>query len=179
MDEENNKILGELLIEMGNGNRNALTEIATRIERLLRTIGNVYYRNRADVEDAIHDTYVRLLFKAKLFRKNTNACAWIVRIFENIILTHLRERNQELEYYSQNAYGVTSFMTVVDERYIENHLFLREIFDKLTEKERRLIIYYFWCKCSIREVAEIVHMPKSTIHVKIKELEVIVKDFNV
>ena len=57
------------------------------------------------------------------------------------------------------------------EDYIEKHLLIREIFDKLTEEERQMVIYYYWGKCSLQEVAKILHKSKTAIYNKVVKLE--------
>ncbi len=177
MDEENNKQLSELIIRLAQGDVSALKEIAQSVERILMSVGSFYYKNWADVEDAIHNLYVKLYFNASYFKKNTNALAWIVKIFENSIKSHLRRIKSEKKYFEGEISHLKSGTNIVDDRYIENHLFLREIFDKLTKEERRLIIYYYWCRCTLREIAELLRKPKSTIYNKLQALERKIKNF--
>ncbi len=171
MEPENNKKLGELLEDLANGNVQALQGISDQIEPVLKTIGNIYYKNRADIEDAIHNLYVKLNDKASHFKNNTNAYAWIVRIYENSIKSHLRIRQREAKFLQEEISYLQSDASIADDRYIDTHLYLREILDKCTEEERWIIIYYYWCECTIREVAEILRKPKSTIFNKLKALE--------
>ncbi len=175
MDEQDNKRLGELLRRLADGNALVLNEIASLMERLLRVVGNSYYKNHADVEDAIGNLYVKLYDNAHKFKNNSNACAWVIKVYENSIKSHLRSQNKEQLFLQEN--GADLFLhNEIDEKYIENHLFLREIFDKLTEEERDLIIYYYWCKCSIREVAGILRKPKTSIDRRLKKLEEKIKN---
>ncbi len=108
MDEESRNILAELLVQLANGNILVLAEISRLIESLLMAIGNSYYRNRADVEDRIHDLYLKLREKACLFKVNKNAAAWIVMIYKNMIKSHLRTVQREVQWSDENMsnYGV-------------------------------------------------------------------------
>ena len=54
MDEEENKILGELLFDLAQGNTDALEGIAKRVEPILLAIGSRDYYNYADAEDVVH-----------------------------------------------------------------------------------------------------------------------------
>ena len=176
MDEASNRRLGELIQELAQGNCLALEEIALLIERILRVIGNAYYRNKADVEDEIHNLYIRLYENARYFKKNKNACAWVVKIFENSIKSHLRKRKNEDKFLNEEILSFKTSSSIVDEKYVENYLFLREIFDVLSEEERKLVIYYHWCKCSIREVAQILHKSKSGVSKQLHRLEKKIKN---
>ena len=173
MDDETNKRLGELIMELANGNCLVLEEISLLLERILFAVGNTYFQNRADVEDAIHDLYLSLVYKAPRFTSNKNACAWVMTIYRNLIKTRLRKWQREERFARENGnvFGALS----VDEKYIENHLFLKQIFGALTKTEQDLVIYYHWCKCSADETARILHMGRSTVYKKLAKLEEKVK----
>ncbi len=175
MGEEENKKLGELLVQLADGNMWALQEIANLVEKILKAIGCSYYKNFADVEDAVHNLYLSLPKKACYFKKDTNACAWLVRIYENAIKSHLRMLRRENEYLCDEIAKVKTDTYVGSVEFIDNRIFAQELFNGLTREEQRIIIYYFWCKCTIREVASILCRPKSTIHNRLKNLEEKVK----
>lgn len=174
MDEKTNKRLGELIFELARGNINVLSEIYTIMCKILYSIGNIYYNQKADIEDAIQNLLITLYYRAKKFKKNTNACAWIIKIYQNSIKNHLLYIKREEEYLEV---AVDNAAPAEDEKYLENHLFISEIFGKLTEYERDLIIYRYWCKCSIKEVADICQKPKSTIETHLNKLEEKIKNF--
>ncbi len=179
MDEQDKIELGKLLKELAEGNPNVLSEIIRILERVLKTIANVYYRNREDVEDAVSDFCLKLYNNAKKFRHNKNAYAWTTKVFENDIKSDLRARQLEREYIEEMGAELcaSASANALDEEYIENHLFLHDIFKNLTDEEKDLVIYYHWYKRPIREVAAILHQSKSTIGRKLKQLEEKVKNF--
>ena len=172
MDAEENKILGELLFDLAHGNQCALEGIAKRIEPLLLAIGNRSYYNHADVEDAVHQLYHKLLTEdAKKFKENTNACAWIVTVYKNLIRMDFRKREREDAFINEYGEIQLSNNQVYDEAYIERYLFWKELQETLTEEEIDLIEYRYWCNATIREIAMLLHKPKSTIEYKCKKLE--------
>ena len=174
MDEKTNKRLGELIFELARGNVDALEDIYKVMCKILYAIGTIYYNQKADIEDAIQNLLITLYYKAKKFKKNTNACAWIIKIYQNSIknqILHIKREEAYLEAVADKAERID------DEKYLENHLFVSEIFGKLNEYERDLIIYRYWCKCSIKEVADICGKPKSTVETHLKNLEETIKKF--
>ena len=175
MNEKDNQRLGELLIELSNGDSSALDGISRLLERILFAIGNAYFRNQADVEDSIHDLYMMLYAKARRFKNNHNACAWIVTIYRNLIKSRLRKWKREEEFFRENRDEIFG-RSLMDEKCIENHIYLKQIFGALTKLEQDLIIYYHWCKCSADEVAEILHIARSTVYKKLAKLEEKVKN---
>lgn len=170
MNELENKRLGELLMALGKGKISALTEIAELIKKILYSVGLAYYKNKEDTEDAIQNLYLILCKKAKFFRKNVNACAWIVQIFKNEARTYFRKTKTE-KLYIESEKQNPIYNKTIDEQYIENYLFVKEMFSNLSEYEQDLLIYYYWCKCTVREVAVLVRRPKSTVGTHLKNLE--------
>ena len=68
-------------------------------ERLVRTYGDLLYRvcliqlkNPADAEDAVQDTFVRLLQKAPDFSSAEHERAWLLRVAVNLCRDKLRTR---------------------------------------------------------------------------------------
>lgn len=170
MDEATNKRLGELIFELANGNVEALSEIYVIMAKLLYAIGNIYYEQKADVEDAVQNLLLLICYKSKKFKANTNACAWIIKTFQNSIKNHLRRRKRENDFI-ENKVEVIKSQSVRDDIYLDNHLFINDMFKRLTSYERDLIIYRYWSKCSIGEIARILFKPKSTIESQLKNLE--------
>ena len=90
MNEEENKRLGQMIFALARGDISALESIYTMMSKLLYAIGNAHFKQKADIEDAIHDLLILLYRNAHKFRKNKNACAWIVKMFQNSIRSRLR-----------------------------------------------------------------------------------------
>lgn len=169
MNEEENKRLGEALISLGKGNAAALENVASAMQKMLYAIGNAYFDNQADVEDAVQELYLLLNKRAKKFHNNFNAKAWIIRVYKNYVLDKkakiTRENELLSEYSRERLNGLAG-----SEEYIEKHLFLRDIQAFLTRTEWELFIYSQWCGYTIREIAKIMHMPKTTVEYKLKKL---------
>ena len=170
MDERDNARLGQLLVELARGNCAVLTEIAQLVERVLRAIGNEYFRNKADVEDTIQSLYVLLYHKASRFRQNTNASAWVIKLYINLIKSYLRRYKRDAK-CTVELEAVDHLFAETDERHIENHLFMKEMLSKLSAYEYELVQLHFWGGCSIREVAKILHKSKGSVENDLKKLK--------
>ena len=176
MDESENNRLAELLIELAEGNSRGLSEIALLMQNILYSVGIMYFKNKEDTEDSIQELYIVLYKKAKTFRQNNSASAWIMAIYKNWIKSQFRKRKVEERYVKGEIQDIKTQVHSVDEKYIENRLYLKEIMSKLSDYERDLIIYYHWCKCTVREVAKILHKPRATVDSHLKKLEKKVKE---
>ncbi len=168
MDEQGKRRLGVLIRNLALGDTSALGDISLLMEKVLKAVGNSYYKHKVDIEDAISSLYVRLYYVAEKFQYDKNPYSWIIKIYENIIKSDLRAKKLEREHLQKNYFIVRD---AVDEQYIENHLLIRGILDKVSKEEAYILIYYYWCKCSIREIAEILKKSKSTVERKLKKLD--------
>lgn len=177
MDEKTNKTLGEYIFQLAKGNIKVLENIYLIIAKILYSVGNIYFSQKADIEDAIQDLLIVLYYKAHKFRENRNACAWVVKIYQNLILNKLKHRMKENDFISDRIEKLQLEVNQSDEKFIENHLFVKELFGNLTRQEQQLIIYRFWCNCSLSEISIILKKPKSTIESQIKKIEEKVKSF--
>lgn len=172
MDEKNNQRLSELIILLAYGKKDALLEIYAIMSKLLYTVGNYYYTQEADIKDAIQNLLEKLLIEAKKFKYNRNACAWILQMYKNSINNHLKRRRTEKKYIDiETEMCMASASSDIDEKYIENYLFVREIFDKLSDYEQDLVIYRFWCNCALSEMSKILKKPLTTIESQLIKLK--------
>lgn len=170
MDEGTNRRLGELLFELAKDNKNTLSDIYLIMCKILYAIGNIYFRQRADIEDAIQDLLLALYDKAKKFKRNKNACAWIIAIYKNLIKSKLRRRKTEQNFIAEELEKADLF-SQTDDTYLENHIFMNDVLSKLNQYEQDLVLYRIMGKCTIGEVAKIMNKPKSTVESQLKVLE--------
>ena len=173
MDEAINTRLGELLIGLKNGQKDALEGIHSLFCSTLYTIANTYYRYKVDVEDAVQDFYATLPQKVQNFRQIKFASAWLFKVFRNQILSDLRSKQRQNDHV--NVESIRNLAAPSDaygsDVYIQNHLFLQEIFSSLTNSEQELIIYSYLCHYSLSQVASLVHKPKSTVQYRLERIK--------
>ena len=72
MDEQIEQRLSALLLQLKEGDSSPLAEIDALIGKRLRAFANVYYAQKADVDDAVQSFLCKLLFSKKLKRKSAS-----------------------------------------------------------------------------------------------------------
>ena len=170
MDAAENNRLAELLIELAQGNTQALTELDKIMQRILFSIGKTYYKDNEEIKDSIEDLYVVLGEKAKSFNYNKSAYTWIIKVYKNFVISKLRKKKLEKDYIeTEKQYLKTkSFKSI--EKEIEYRLWYDEILSKLNPKEKDLL-RFSTRGFTVREIAEILHKPKSTVENRLKKLK--------
>ena len=162
MYENANKELGELIFQLAQGSMSAFEQIYKQTGKILYRLGNSYFTQRADVEDAVQDTYLEIYKKAGKFRDNQNACAWITKISQNLIKNRLKRRKR-IDYRETEEIKNIFWKNGEEEPILESRIFLSDLFKNLDCYERARLTYRYKWGCSLREMSEILCRPKSTI----------------
>ena len=68
MNEEDNKRLGLLIFALARGDVSVLEDIYLLMVKILYAIGNIYFNQKADIEDVIQDFLILLYEKAGKFK---------------------------------------------------------------------------------------------------------------
>ena len=139
MYENANKELGELIFQLAQGSMSAFEQIYKQTGKILYRLGNSYFTQRADVEDAVQDTYLEIYKKAGKFRDNQNACAWITKISQNLIKNRLKRRKR-IDYRETEEIKNIFWKNGEEERILESRIFLSDLFKNLDCYERALLM---------------------------------------
>ncbi len=118
-------------------------------------------RDRALAEDAMQETYVRLLQSAGNYRPGSNPFAYIMTICRNVCLNVIRKRARETEVdvsKSEPLFG--SELTHSPLEQLEN---VEGMLRGLSDDERETIMYRVYAGLKHRETAVIMKKPLGTV----------------
>ena len=130
-----------------------------------------HYKNKEDTRDSIQELYLVLHKKAKHFHENVSARAWMVVVYKNFIKSDFRKRNREKRYIQEEMQAFKSQASTTIDKYVESRLVWKEVMDKLNDYEQSLLLYYLQAELTVREIAEVLHKPKSTIENHLQKLK--------
>lgn len=143
--------------------------IDTEITRLITTYGNsilrmcfLYLKDIHLAEDALQDTYIKVYKNYSRFKGKASEKTWIMRIAINVCKNYLRSswwkrKNEEVSLESITA----------TENMVENDDLILEIM-KLSYKYKEVILLYYYQELKIREIAQVLNIPESTVSVRLK-----------
>ena len=83
--------------------------------------------------------------------------------YKNFIKSDVRKRNREKRYIQEEMQAFKSQASITIDKYVESRLVWKEVMDKLNDYEQSLLVYYLQAELTVREIAEVLHKPKSTI----------------
>lgn len=94
----------------------------------------MYLKNVQDTEDAVHNTFVKMIEKRKQFESTEHEKAWLIRVSSNVCKNMLRSINKRAELTEQNFEA--SDTPIISEVMLE----LSNLPDEL-----KIPVYLFYC----------------------------------
>lgn len=132
------------------------TEIATDLERIVDTYGNMLFRiclvilcNESDAEDAVQDTIIKYLSKSPTFNDSEHEKAWLITVATNrcknmrrynIIRRHLDINDLQLYCENEENYGVLDTLV------------------KLPHKHKMVLLLHYVEGYKVEEIARILNI---------------------
>ena len=95
----------------------------------------------------------------------------MIKVFKNMILNELKNVARERDYVSSAQTKTALKESATDQNYIENYLYMKEVFSKLSVYEQELLKYTVILELSLSETAKILHKPKSTVEYHVQKLK--------
>ncbi len=133
-------------------------EIANIYARHIHTVYRVcftYMKNSVDTEDAVQDTFVKMIRYQVVFESEEHEKAWLIRTATNVCKDNLKawwRKRENIEDYSQ-LYGVSGIE-------IDDTL---KVVMGLPDKYKTVVYLYYYEGYTSVDIAEILHKPQSTI----------------
>ena len=135
------------------------SEIEEIYRRQVRTVFRVcftYMKSVADTEDAVSDTFVKMIKTAPAFDNEEHEKAWLIRTAVNVCkdaLKHWWRKCEDISDYSDTLES-ESPLDVDD---------VTEAVLGLPEKYKAVVYLYYYEGYTSVEISELLHKPKSTI----------------
>lgn len=132
-------------------------ELERLYELHFRTVWNIcltFLKNPADTEDAVHDTFLRLLQQDDTFQSEAHRKAWLICTAKNLCRDELRRhRRQELPL--EEAWNGVS-----DGPYIDETL---EAVRSLPERYRAAIYLFYYENLPVEEISRLLDRRENTV----------------
>ena len=146
-------------------------DIAAIYERHSKTVYRVcfaFMKNHADTEDAVQETFFRLIRKQPDFDNDEHEKAWLIRTASNICkneLKHWRRKQTDLDAQTDIPAPETSESAEIMEAIMA-----------LPERYKTVIYLYYYEGYQTAEIAKMLKKPHSTIRNHLREARLILKE---
>lgn len=119
-------------------------------------------KNQEDAEDILQDTYLKIKGASHLYKEQGNPMAWIMKIGKNEFLMRCRKKQdmltEDIETYENVDIAVSEFTGSID-----NRMFLAEMFGRISEEDRNIIILHIVGGMKHREIADFLDKPLGSV----------------
>ena len=148
----------------------AETAIAALVDEYAGTLYRVAYsvlRNAADAEDAVQETYLRVLRHRDSLAEIREPRVWLVRIVWNVVLDRKRraKTRPETDDVADMARLLPASGLTAEERVAssQHHEHVLRAVEQLPEKEQRVLVLSAFEELSSVEIAQILGTTESTV----------------
>ena len=145
-----------------------IAEIYARHSKTVYRVCFAYMKNPADTEDAVQETFFRLIKSGPAFESEEHEKAWLIRTAANICknsLKHWWRRREDIESF----YDLQSS----DEIEIDDVL---DAVLALPEKYKTVVYLYYYEGYPGKAIADILKKPQSTVRNYLREARAILKE---
>ncbi len=117
-------------------------------------------RNRADAEDAMQDTFLKIRSAAHLYKPQGKPMAWVFTITRNICLMMYRKKAHVIQMNDEDREPDLGLDQIEN---VEDRLTLEKAFSVLQEDTCQIIMLHAVSGMKHREIAGLLNMPLSTV----------------
>ncbi len=126
--------------------------------------------DRSAAEDAVQESFIKIVRNIRSYRKGSNAAAWVLTITRNAAVTELRKRKRFDVYSDENLAAVPSRENV--ENSVTDKTLVEQLLGSLYPPIVREMIYLkYYCDLGVRDIAAQVGKSKSYVAKEIAKAE--------
>ncbi len=152
-------MINRLIVKVSHKNEKALEELFHLTKEKLFYLACKYLNDKSLAEDVLLEVYSKVYEKAYTFDRKQNGFNWLHTIVKNKALdfnrTHCKNDDLEFneEFYISNVEDSSPRL--------KN---LKVALKYLTPNERRIIVLKFWENTTLKDIADKLNMPLSSLH---------------
>jgi len=159
-----------LVAHVIDGNTEAFGALVRRYEQKLLRYGRRFMSGREDIEDIVQEVFLRAYKNLRSFDRSRRFSPWIYRIAHNSFVNEMRRatRHPTVTFDADILLPNRTRESPEDDHdRAEMREFLRKGLEKLDQKYREPLILYYFEEMSYAAISEILHIPVSTVGVRI------------
>ena len=145
-----------------------ITELYERHSKTIYRVCFAYMKNPADTEDAVQETFYRLIKYGPKFESEQHEKAWLIRTAANIcknLLRHWWHRREDIDSIGEMPGGEVT----------EPDDVMRAV-TELPDKYKTVVYLYYYEGYDSAETAKILGKPHSTVRNYLREARIILKE---
>lgn len=160
------KDVNKVLIKIKKGDEESKNVLFEKTYNHLKNIAYPYVRNKADIEDVLIESYLRIYQYVATFDPNKDGYNWMCKIVQNVARDWDKNFFQgvSLEDARQN-------LPIIEmEEMIATKDEVQRLLESYSERDRKMMYFRFWENRTIEEIAKALGMGKSNVHKQISKI---------
>ncbi len=169
----------EIASQVQQGDTESFGTLAERYETKMIRYGRKFVSNSQDIEDIVQEIFIKAYENIQSFNTKMKFSPWLYRIAHNEFVNALRKKGRlplslfEFDILFPHLLAKETANFETNAREIKN--MLDKCLDKLNPKYREPLVLYYFEDMSYQEIAEILHIPISTVGVRLSRGKNILK----
>ena len=163
----------QALCKISEGDMSALTVVYDCMARQMFALALSILKSYADAEDAMQETFLKVIQSINTYRKNGNARAWLLSITRNTAIDIMRKKNNSL-CVEDTAFVSKESKDFADKIAIEDALMT------LDREDREIVVLKIVSGLKFREISQLTELPLTTVQKRyqraLKKLKTQLKD---
>jgi RNA polymerase sigma-70 factor (ECF subfamily) len=162
----------ELASEVQKGDTEKFGILMRRYEQKLFRYGRKFLSSRDNIEDIVQDVFIKTYQNIQSFDPTQRFSPWVYRIAHNTFINALKKEIRNPLYFFDfdtiMAHPVYEDPDAKEKEQKEIKALVDKGLDKLSPHYREIIILYYLEELKYKEIAEILHIPVSTVGIRLK-----------
>ena len=161
----------EIAVQVQSGDKESFGVLVERYESKMFRYARKFLVDYEATEDAVQDVFVKAYTNIQSFDTSMKFSPWIYRIAHNTYINIIKKRGKEpVTFFDPDTFFNIPSSDNISEEYarkedveeLNNHL------HNLDPKYREPIVLFYFEDKGYKEIAEILHIPTSTVGIRIK-----------
>lgn len=164
MERQQIKQINSYICAIADGDSQALELLFEQTKKYFFVVARSFLDDKSKAEDVLSVAYYKVVVNAKNFDKSKNGYNWIFEIVKNTALN--QNKTDRVKNNAPLDENVNHPYEIVDE--LIDKMSLGEAKACLSDEEKIIIYSYFYEGKTIKEIAQALQKPKSTVHYILK-----------
>ena len=153
-------------------NQEAFAVLMDRYQKKLLRYGRRFLMQTDHIEDVVQDVFIKAYENMNSFDATRRFSPWIYRIAHNSFLTSIRNRKHEplthLNLDELVGYAAYEHDAAEEQERAQMHALLEQGLGLLPPHYKEILILYYLEEQSYQDIADILHIPTSTVGVRLR-----------
>lgn len=161
MTDQERRQINTLIVQISQGNVFALEGLSRLVSGRMLSVAMSVTKNRGLAEEAVQDSFLRVVQKAGTFRPNTNGYAWICKIVQNTALNAVRKEKRFRRENIDDYFNLADSLDVAEQS--SAAVALQQAMAALTQMEKLVVYEKYFMDYTIRDIAKSIGKSKSAV----------------